>query len=128
DLPKTVTGGTGGVAHTYSYDADNARFSRVSSNGETTFYAGGLYERRNTTNVYYVPSEEGVIAQVECQDVNPERRVVYLERNNLGSTIASLELIHAGSTVSVQRSDQAFDPYGNAVDMTRPALMPSSTP
>ncbi len=125
DLPKRVLPRGGGQGQSYLYDAENQRFSRASpGTGESTIYAGGLYERRNNgTNVYYVPAEDGVVAQVECDDSSADRRITYLEKDYQGTIVGALKVTRDTNGVSVERTDQAFDPFGNSVSLDRPALM-----
>ena len=57
DLPKTITGSSGGV--TFAYDGDEKRISKTTPS-EETIYFGDLYERVTrqgspTAHRYYVP-------------------------------------------------------------------------
>lgn len=118
DLPRSVT--VAGQVTRMRYGPRGGRVEKAGGDGRTV-YVGGLYEKRESGNkvehVYLVPGETGIVAQVTRSETGANsvsEKVVYLERDHLGSSSASFA--EDGST-----EGQIFDPWGTRIFYSGPA-------
>lgn len=127
-LPKEIQ--KSGADIFYLYDAAQTRFARLSGS-ESTLYAGGLYEQRDSgngtkTDIFYVKVGDQIIAQLDRDRASGQITRNYLHSDFDGSLWAVTD-----QTGTLQAGEKRrYDPYGAARDPVQPwvAAQPSSSP
>ena len=110
--PSRITQGT--TQLDFFYGADRARFKQVNSNGKTTLYVGGLYEKEITateiTHVHFIRAGGDTVAIYKTKETpggqsgGAETR--YLHKDHIGSITAITD--EQGQVVE----QFAYDPHG----------------
>jgi RHS repeat-associated protein len=96
----------------FKYDGEHRRVLKHAANGDSTVYAGGLYEKRTTaaatTHVFYVMADGRPVAELArtADGSAGGERIVYVHDDHLGST----DVVSGESGRAIAR--YRFDPFG----------------
>jgi RHS repeat-associated protein len=128
DLPSNMSGAGNDIK--FRYDAIQNRVSKEGKNGNTTVYAGSLYEKRSagneTTHVFSVQVEGRTVAQMFWTRKGSSfqaDRLFYLHNDQLGS----IETLTDNLGKIVER--RKYDPFGaprNSQNLNLPSTPPST--
>ncbi|NTX11735.1 hypothetical protein HUA76_13120 [Myxococcus sp. CA056] len=124
NLPSTLETQQGTLS--FTYDAFQRRTLKQHSNGDSTLYVGGVYEKRRQagvdSHIFFVLAEGRAVAQVTLAASSGATPVtLYLLNDYLGSVETVTD---AAGTVLEQRKYQPFGAQGRADD---PTLAPATT-